>query len=112
MQVEINKIDTKIHVPVYDGKQNDFDKLREKFEAYYYTRGCGECLHKDRDSNLLVATKWQFSRDTSTEKLEKEAVLRNTKAIVLLTMTLSTPTCRVIAHYSKMSNNDWYLGLA
>ena len=49
VQVEINKIDTKSHVPVYDGKQNNFDKLREKFETYYYTRGCGECLHKDRD---------------------------------------------------------------
>ena len=67
MQVERNKMDTKIHVPVYDSTQENFDKLIEKFEAYCYTRGCGECLYKDGDSNLPVAMKGQFSKYTSTK---------------------------------------------
>jgi len=112
VQVERNKMDTKIHAPMYDGKQKNFDKWREKFEAYCYTRGCGECLYKGGDSNLPVAMKGQFSKDTSTEKLEKEAVLRNTKTMALLTMTLVIPTCRVIIHSSKRDNNDWSTGLA
>ena len=45
-------MDTKIHVPVYDGKQKNFDKWIEKLKAYCYTRGCGECIYKDGDSNL------------------------------------------------------------
>ena len=56
--------------------------------------------------------KGQFYKDTSAEKLEKEAVLRNTKVMALLTMNLAIPTCRVIIHSSKMSNNDWPTGLA
>ena len=99
-------METKIHVPVYDGKQNNFDKWREKFEAYCYTRGCGECLYKDGDSNLPIAMKGHFFKEASTEKLEKEAALRNTKAMALLKMTLATPTCRVIIHSSKIGNND------
>ena len=31
-------MDTKIHVPTYDGKQKNFEKWREKFEAYCYTK--------------------------------------------------------------------------
>ena len=60
-------MDTKIHVSVYNGNQMFFVKWREKFESYCYTRGCGECLYKDGDSNLLVTMKGQFSKDTSTE---------------------------------------------
>ena len=105
-------MDTKVHVPLYDGKQKNFDKWREKFEAYCYTRNCGECLYKDGDSDLPDAMKGKFSTNASTAKLEKEAVLRNTKAMALLTMTLATPTCRVIIHSSKMANNDWPTGLA
>ena len=111
-QVERKKMDTKVHVPLYDGKQKNFDKWREKFEAYCYTRNCGECLYKDGDSDLPEAMKGKFSTNASTAKLEKEAVLRNTKAMALLTMTLVTPTCRVIIHSSKMGNNDWPTGLA
>ena len=107
-QVERKKMDTtKVHVPVYDVKQKNFDKWREKFEAYCYTRNCGECIYKDGDSDLPIAMKEKFSKDASTAKLEKEAVLRNTKAMTLLTMTLATSTCRVIIHSSKMGNNDW-----
>ena len=105
-------MDTKIHVPVYDEKQNKFDKWREKYETYCYTRGCGECLYTDGDSNLPNAMKGQFSKEASTEKLEKEAVKRNTKVMDLLTMTLATLTCRVIIHSSKMGNNNWSTGLA
>ena len=42
-------MDTKFHVPVYDGKQWNFDKWRENFEVYYYTRGYGEYLFKDEN---------------------------------------------------------------
>ena len=56
-QVERSKMDTKFHVSVYDSNQKNFDKWRDKFESYCYTRGWGECLYKDGDSNLLVAMK-------------------------------------------------------
>ena len=66
-------MDTKIHVPVYDGKQNNFDKWREKFEGYCYTKGCGECLYKDGGSNLPNAMKGQFSKEASTEKTRERS---------------------------------------
>ena len=94
-------MDTKIHVPTYDGKQKNFEKLREKFEAYCYTR-----------ANLPTAMIVKFSTDKDIEKLQKESVVRNTKAMALLIMTLTTPTCRVIIHTSKMANLDWPTGLA
>jgi len=33
VQVERKKMDTTIHVPVYDGKEKKIDEWREKFEA-------------------------------------------------------------------------------
>ena len=105
-------MDTKIHVPTYDGKQKNFEKWREKFEAYCYTRGCGSCLVENGEANLPTAMIGKFSTDKDTEKLEKESVNRNTKAMALLIMTLTTPTCRVIIHTSKMANLDWPTGLA
>ena len=86
---------------MYDGKQKNFNRWREKFEDCCYTRGCGKCLYKDGDSNPPIAMKGHFSKEASTEKLEEEAVLGNTKAMALSAMTLATPTCRVIIHSSK-----------
>ena len=65
-------MDTKIHVPTYDGKQKNFEKWREKFEAYCYTRGCGTCLIENGEINLPTAMIGKFSTDKDIEKLEKK----------------------------------------
>ena len=105
-------MDSKIHVPTYDGKQKNFEKGKENFESYCYTRGCGSCLVENGEANLPTAMIGNFSTDKDIEKLEKESVNRNTKAMALLIMTLTTPTCRVIIHTSKIANLDWPTGLA
>ena len=52
-----------------------------------------------------------FSTGDATEILQKESIIRITKAMSLLIMTLTTPTCRVIIHTSKTANLDWSTGL-
>ena len=85
--------------------------MEREIWSIHYTEGCGECLFEDGDSSLPNATKGKFSRETSTENLEREAIVRNKKAMGLLTMTLFTTVCRVIIHSSTMSNPDWSTGL-
>ena len=62
MQCERNKMDTKLDVPLYEGKQLMFGKWREKFEIYCYTRSFRECLFKDGDSNLPIAMEDSFQK--------------------------------------------------
>ena len=76
-------MDSKIYVPTYDRKQSHFEKLREKFKAYYYTRGCGQSMMKNDEIHLPTAMTGKFSEDKNIEKVEKRAVSRNTKAMAL-----------------------------
>ena len=54
----------------------------------------------------------KFSTDEDTEKLQKESVNQNTKAMALLLTTLTTPIYRMIIHTSKFVNLDWPTDLA
>ena len=63
---------TKIHVPTYDGKQKNFEKWRDKFETYCYSRNYGSCLVQNGEANLPTAIIGKFSIDEAIEKLQKE----------------------------------------
>lgn len=67
---------------------------------------------KNGDTHLRTAMSDKFSINKNMDKLEKEAVNRNTKTMVLLVMTLTTCTYRVFVNTSKMSNFDWYTASA
>ena len=53
-----------------------------------------------------------FDADEKGAILEKEAVVKNTRCMVLLVMNLATPTCRIMIHASKMKYPNWPTGLA
>ena len=84
----------------------DILKMEGKFEAYCYTRRCGQSLMKNGKTHLPTAITGKFADDKNIEKLDKEIIDRNTKAIALLVVALTTSTCRVLVHTSKVSNLD------
>ena len=67
---------------------------------------------KNDEIHQPTAMTGKFSKGTNIKKLEKEVVGRNTKTMALPVMTLTTSTCKVLVHTSKMSNLDWPTGLA
>ena len=96
---------SKILIPQFDGKERHFDKYIESFEAYCHTRLCGGSLRKD-ECELPSKMKGAFDAD------KKEAVVKITRCMALLVMSLVTPTCRVMIHASKMNYPDWPTGLS
>ena len=102
---------SKILIPQFDGKERHFDKWIESFEAYCHTRLCGGSLRKD-ECELSSKMKGSFDADEKVAILEKEAVVKNTRCMALLVMSLVNPTCRVMIHASKMKYPVWPTGLA
>ena len=64
-------METKIHVLIYDGKQKNFETLREKFEAYCYTRNCDSCLVENGEKKLPTSMIWNFSTDGAQKYFRK-----------------------------------------
>ena len=95
---------SKILIPQFDGKERHF-------EAYCYTRLCEGSLRKD-ECELPSKMKGAFDADEKVDILEKEAVVKNTRCMALLVMSIVPPTYRVMIHASKMKYTDWPTGLA
>ena len=94
-----------LKLPVFDGEDDKFQMWWLRFICYARVFGFEEALVEGGESDMPLTEKESLDSDTETGKLKIAARKRNSMAMAILTMALSTPGT-VALIYDSMEDDD------
>ena len=101
-----------ILMPIFSGKKSDYDSWLGKFVAFSHVKKCWSSLMLNGDPNL-PEDPGALDSDANVKKLHEMEIVKNTLAMLYLTMVLTSVTCQVMIHKSKIEDKKYRdIGLA